>query len=257
MRKSICTETLFQELPFYERFQAVREAGFEHLEFWSWEDKDVGRVADLLGQHRLRLASLSGDRPHSLILPEERGPYLDYLARSLAVAGRLGCRHIVLHSNGIEGGRVTSDGSGTSYARKVASMTRTLTEAARLAETAGVLLVLEALSNRSLPGYFLTGTAESADIVRVVGSPYLKILYDIWHMQQMEGDLVRHLTECFDVLGYVHIGDAPERQEPGTGEINFDRIMRTLAGLGYDGVLGFELYPSGSSAACCELLRRL
>ena len=255
MKKSICIEKIFLEVPFYDRFKLVKDAGFDYVEFWTWEDKDLDRVVALLKEYRLQVASISGDKIFSLIINEERKQYLDYLAKSLQGALRLDCKHIVVHSNGIDKGKVTNDGSTLSYAKKVASMTRTLGEAARLAEDAGVTLVLEAVNTYSMPGYFLNTTVEAGDIVRVIGSPNLKILYDIWHMQQMEGNMVNHLTRYIDVLGYVHIGDAPERHEPGTGEINFERIKRTLKTLGYDGVFGFELVPSDSSVRCCEMLK--
>lgn len=255
MKKSICIEKIFLEVPFYERFQRVKEAGFEYVEFWTWEDKDVDRVADLVRKHELKVASISGDKLFSLIINEEREQYLEYLARSLKVAQTLKCAHVVIHSNGIDKGKVTHDGAGIGYAKKIASMTRTLGRAAKMAEEAGVTLVLEAVNTYSIPGYFLSRTVEAGDIVRVIGSPNLKILYDIWHMQQMEGNMVHYLTQYIDVLGYVHIGDAPERHEPGTGEINFDRIKRTLKSIGYDGVFGFELVPSESSAKCCEILK--
>jgi hydroxypyruvate isomerase len=255
MKKSICIEKIFLELPFYERFKPVKDAGFDYLEFWTWEDKDIGKVVGLLNQYDLQVVSISGDRMFSPIIAEERGQYLEYLAESLRVAQRLKCKHVVVHSNGIDKGKVTNDGSTLSYAKKIASMTRTLGEAARLAEDAGLTLVVEAVNTYTMPGYFLNNTVEAGDIVRVIGSPNLKILYDIWHMQQMEGNMVRYLTQYIDVLGYVHIGDAPERHEPGTGEINFDRIKRTLKSLGYDGVFGFELVPSESSVKCCEILK--
>lgn len=255
MKKSICIEKIFLEVSFYERFKCVKDAGFEYVEFWTWEDKDVDRVIALLGEHNLKVASISGDRIYSLIINEERGQYLEYLAKSLGVAQRLKCKHVVVHSNGIDKGKVTNDGSTLSYAKKVASMTRALGEAARLAEDAGVTLVLEAVNTYSMPGYFLNTTMEAGDIVRVVGSPNLKILYDIWHMQQMEGNMVYFLTRYIDVLGYVHIGDAPERHEPGTGEINFNKIKAVLKSLGYDGMFGFELVPAGSSVQCCEILK--
>ena len=255
MKKSICIEKIFLEVPFYERFKLVKDAGFDYVEFWTWEEKDLDKVVALLKEHHLQVASISGDKIFSLIINEERRQYLDYLAKSVQVALRLDCKHIVVHSNGIDKGKVTNDGATLSYAKKVASMTRTLGEAARLAEQAGVTLVLEAVNTYSMPGYFLNTTVEAGDIVRVVGSPHLKILYDIWHMQQMEGNMVHYLTQYIDVLGYVHIGDAPERHEPGTGEINFERIKRTLATLGYEGVFGFELVPSESSVKCCEILK--
>jgi len=255
MKKSICIEKIFLEVPFYDRFKCVKDAGIDYVEFWTWEDKDIDRVIALQKEHDLGVASISGDRMFSLIVSEEREQYLAYLAKSLKAAQRLSCKHVVVHSNGIDKGKVTNDGSGLSYAKKVASMTRTLGEAARLAEEAGVILVLEAVNTYTMPGYFLNTTLEAGDIVRVVGSPNLKILYDIWHMQQMEGNMVRYLTQYIDVLGYVHIGDAPERHEPGTGEINFDRIKQTLKSLGYDGIFGFELVPSESSVKCCEILK--
>jgi len=255
MKKSICIEKIFLEVPFYERFKLVRDAGFEYLEFWTWEDKDIDKVVALLKQYDLKVASISGDKMFSPIINEEREQYLEYLAKSLKAAQILTCENVVVHSNGIDKGKVTNDGSTISYAKKVASLTRTLGEAAKMAEEAGVTLVLEAVNTYTMPGYFLNTTVEAGDIVRVIGSPNLKILYDIWHMQQMEGNLIYFLTQYIDVLGYVHIGDAPERHEPGTGEINFDRIKRTLKSLGYDGVFGFELVPFESSMKCCEILK--
>ena len=255
MKKSICIEKIFLEVPFYERLKLVRDAGFDYVEFWTWEDKDLDKLLGLLKEYRLMVASISGDKLFSPILNEERAPYLEYLARSIQAARRLNCQHLVIHSNGIDKGKVTTDGAGTSYAKKIASMTRTLGEAARMAEAAGVVLVLEAINTYSMPGYFLNTTVVAGDIVRVIGSPALKILYDTWHMGQMEGNMVHFLTEYRDVLGYIHIGDVPERHEPGTGEINFDKVKRTLQALEYDGIFGFELVPSESSVKCCEMLK--
>lgn len=255
MKKSICIEKIFLEVPFHDRFKLVKDAGFDYVEFWTWEDKDLDKVLGLLKEYQLKVASISGDRLFSPILNEEREKYLEYLAKSIQAARRLDCRHLVIHSNGIDKGKVTTDGAGTSYAKKIASMTRTLGEAARMAEAAGVVLVLEAVNTNSMPGYFLNTTVVAGDIVRVIGSPALRILYDTWHMGQMEGNMVHFLTEYRDVLGYIHIGDVPERHEPGTGEINFDKIKRTLQAVGYDGVFGFELVPSESSVKCCEMLK--
>ena len=201
------------------------------------------------------MASISGDRKYSAIINEERGDFLAYPAETIEVAKSLACRHLVIHSNAIdEEGNMTT-GAEIGYAKKIASLTRTVYEAAALAEAAGITLVLEAVNNISRPGYFMTTTVVSGDIARVVGSPYVKILYDVWHMQQMEGNLVYHLREYSDVLGYVHIADAPERQEPGTGEINFDRIKKVLKELRYDGIFGFEFDPSQSSAKAIEVIK--
>lgn len=244
MKKSICIEKFFLEYDFYDRFKCVADLGIEYVEFWTWPGLDIPRIKGLLQQCNLKIASISGDKLLTPFVLEEREGYLEYLAQSIEVAKELNCTNLVLHSNGMEKGIVFNDGSKIGLTKKIASMTRTFMEAAALAEKAGVTLLLEAVNNNSVPHYFVTRTQDSGDIARVVGSPNFKILYDIWHMQQMEGNMVRNITEYIDVIGYIHIGDCPERHEPGTGEINFSKIKQTLDKLGYDGIYGLELVPS-------------
>lgn len=139
---------------------------------------------------------------------------------------------------------------------KLYSAALTAQDAAKLAEEAGVKLVLEAVNNISKPGYYMTTSRFTGNLCKVVGSPNLKILCDIWHMQQMEGNMVTNLRKYGDVLGYIHVGDCPERHEPGTGEINFDKIKHVVCDeLGLDVVWGFELDPEISSADCVEKLK--
>jgi len=245
MKKSICIEKFFREVDFYDRFDCVGELNIEYVEFWYWSTRDIARIKALCQKNNLKIASMSGDKLYSPIINEERKLYLGYLKESLDRAKELGCENLVVHSNGMdENGNITCEGSNNHYEKKIASMTRTFCEAAKLAENAGVTLVFEAVNTFTKPGYFVHQTHVSGDIARVVDSPNFKVLYDIWHMQQMEGNIVRTLTEYIDVLGYIHIGDVPERNEPGTGEINFSRIKRTLDELGYNGIYGLELEPS-------------
>ena len=248
MKKSICIEKFFREVDFYDRFQCVADLGIEYAEFWTWPGKDIHKIKNICQTNNLKIASISGDKTFTPFVLEEREKYLDYLAESIIVAKTLGCKNLVIHSNGMENGVVFNDGLKIGMAKKIACMTRTFMEAARIAEKENVTLVLEAVNNISVPNYFLTKTQDSGDIARVIGSPNFKILYDIWHMQQMEGNIVRNLTEYIDVIGYIHIGDCPERHEPGTGEINFNRVKDTLNTLGYDGIYGLELEPSLTSS---------
>lgn len=255
MKKSLCIEKIFLEVDFYDRFQCVADAGFAYVEFWNWHDKDIPRIASLCASLGLTVASISGDFRYTPFVLEERERYLEYLAQSIDIAAGLGCKNIVVHSNGMDKGVVFNDGRGISMVKKVASMARTFTEGAALAEKAGITLVLEAVNNISVPDYFITRTRDSGDLARAIDSPHFKILYDIWHMQQMEGNLVRTITEYRDVIGYVHIGDTPERHEPGTGEVNFDCIKKTFLDIGYDGIWGFELVPSVPSPESARLLQ--
>jgi len=248
MKKSICIEKIFLEVDFYDRFKCVRDAGFDYVEFWSWESKDLKKINELCKQYNLKIASISGDKLYSPIIFEERQLYLDYLARSIEAAKFMNVKFLVIHSNAInEFGKISNPANDISYTKKVVTLTSTLIEAAKMAEESDVVLVIESLNTFTQPGNFLTRTEDSGDIVNVINSPNLKILYDIWHMQQMEGNIVYYLTKYSNVLGYIHIADNPGRHEPGTGEINFDIVKRTLDELDYDGFFGFELVPTSTS----------
>lgn len=256
MKKSICIEKIFLEYDFYDRFAKVAEAGFQYVEFGYWPGRDIARIKSECTKHGLTVTAFSADFKASLIVPEDRAEFLDYIEKSIETAKELGCKNLVIHSQAMDDkGLFTHDGSDLSEPVKLYSAALTAQDAARLAEKAGVTLVLEAVNNISKPGYYMTTSAFTGTLCQVVGSPNLKILYDIWHMQQMEGNMVTNLRKYADVLGYIHVGDCPERHEPGSGEINFDKIKQVVCNeLGLDIIWGFELDPEISSADCVQKL---
>ena len=128
----------------------------------------------------------------------------------------------------------------------------------RRAEKAKVTLLLEALNTRvDHPGNFLSSTRQAAELAGPMESPWIKILYDIYHMQIMEGNIIDTLRKYIDLIGYIHIADVPGRHEPGTGEINFPNVMIALRELGYDGFVGFELSPLQEPGKAASLLLAL
>lgn len=257
MKKSICIEKLFVDLPFYDRFAKVREAGFDYIEFGSWEQHDIKRIQALLEENGLKLGCFSGDKDYNLIDPAHRKEFMEYFKRSMDTAHFLGCENLVLHSNALaEEGRMCTAGNELNDRTKIACATRNLLECARIAEEGGITLQLEPVSTYAKPGYYMTTSDSAADIIRVVDSPNLKLLYDIYHMQLMEGDLVNTLRKNVDILGYIHIGDVPGRHEPGTGEINYGCLKKVLVEeLGFDGIFAFELSPLTTMEACLEAMR--
>ena len=256
MKKSICIEKLFIDLPFYDRFAKTRETGFDYIEFGSWEQHDVKKIKELLDRYQLKLGCFSGDKDYNLIDPAHCREFIEYLKRSVEVAHDLNCENLVLHSNALaEEGRMCTAGNELNDRTKIACAAKNLVRAAEIAEDAGITLQLEPVSTYSKPGYYMSTSASAADIIRVVDSPNLKLLYDVFHMQLMEGDLVNTIRKNADIIGYVHIGDAPDRHEPGTGEINYDCIKRLLIEeLGYDGIFAFELSPLTTLEACVEAM---
>jgi hydroxypyruvate isomerase len=259
IKKSVCIEMLFTEVPFEDRFRLAGEFGFDYIEFWSWKDKDVRRIKELCRMHDLKVASFSGDQDFSMIDEHQMEDYAAFVDLSIETARFLDCGHLVIHSNALgENGRVINDYSELSYDKKNAVMSEALRRLAPRAAAAGIILVLEPLNTLvDHEGNFLSFTREAAELVRFVNSSHLKILYDIYHMQIMEGNLIATLEEYIDAIGYIHIADVPGRHEPGTGEINFANVMKTLDALKYNGIIGFELTPAENSEKAVRSIKQL
>ncbi|MBC2838391.1 hydroxypyruvate isomerase family protein [Robiginitalea sp. SC105] len=123
---------------------------------------------------------------------------------------------------------------------QTASVVESLRQAADILEPHGLVMVLEPLNFRDHPGMFLSGSAQAYEICRAVNSPACKILFDIYHQQIQEGNLIPNIGACWDEIAYFQIGDNPGRKEPTTGEINYANVFRYLLGRGYNGILGME-----------------
>ncbi len=195
-QKSACIETLYTELPFLERFSAARADGFEFVEFWSWTDKDLAAVKAAADAAGVGISGFNGDAELSLIDPAQKTAYKAFLRRSLDAAMGIGARSVTVHSNGLgEGGRVLCPYDDLSDAVKLCTMFDTLKIAAEWAEACGVRINLEPLNvTTDHPGNFLRHTRTAAELTRLIGSPYLKVLYDVYHMQLNEGSLCDHIA---------------------------------------------------------------
>ena len=245
LKKCACIETLYTELPFLDRFRAAKDDGFDFVEFWSWEDKDLDAIRAAARQAGIGIAGFNGDAVLSLVDSAQKADYLAYLRRSLEAAKRVGARSLTIHSNGLgEGGVVLNAYPELSHTVKLCAMFDTLRDCAKLAEESGIRMHLEALNIvTDHPGNFLQTTRMAAELTRLIGSPMLKILYDAYHMQLNEGNLCGNIRAYGDQIGHVHIADAPGRHEPGTGEINYRTVYACLEEVGYNGLLGYELFP--------------
>lgn len=121
---------------------------------------------------------------------------------------------------------------------QTANVIETLRRGAEIFEPHGLVMVLEPLSDT--PDLFLRTSDQTYEICKAVDSPSCKILYDIYHMQRNDGNLIPNLDACWDEIAYIQIGDNPGRNEPGTGEINYQNIFKHIYEKNYDGILGME-----------------
>lgn len=243
--KSVCIDSMYLEFSFLQRFAAAKKDGFGFVEFWSWTDKDLDAVKTAAQNAGIGISGFNGDADLSLIDPEHQGRYLEFLRKSVDAAAKIGARSVTIHSNALgDQGVVVNHYTELSDTVKLCSIYDGLLKCAEIAEQSGISMNLEALNiTTDHVGNFLRHTSDAAEMTRLIGSPKLKILYDVYHMQLNEGSLSDNISAFVDQIGHVHVADAPGRHEPGTGEINYSHIFAHLEEVGYRGLIGYELFP--------------
>ena len=235
---------LFTEVPLIERFGRARAAGFRAVEVQFLGDTPVDRVREELDRHELALALLNfdvgefrgGDRGY-LNDPAQADRWQRALDEGLEAARRLG----VTRMNAMAGNLLPSVPERVQHE----TIGESLRKAAPAAAAAGVTIVTEALNRFDHPRYALTTSAAALEMLRRMNQPNVKLQYDTYHMQRMEGNLTETVTKNLQWIGHIQVADVPGRHEPGTGEINFPFFLRAIAAAGYAGFIGLEYVPSG------------
>ena len=161
-----------------------------------------------------------------------RKEFLDYINKAVSVAKRVNAKWMTVVPGHLD---LRQD---ISY--QTANVVETLKQASNLLEPHGLVMVLEPLNFRDHPGLFLKESPQAYEICKSVDSPSCKILFDIYHQQIQEGNLIPNIESCWDEIEYFQIGDNPGRNEPTTGEINYINVFKYIHSKGYDGILGME-----------------
>jgi hydroxypyruvate isomerase len=223
-------------------------AGADAVGYWPWYDTELETVLDAAADEGVAVAYLSGGSQHvdgpefPLTDPAVREEAVAELRRAVTVAADADSTFL----NVIPGRRRDRLDPAVQHN----AIVRSLREVAGDAERAGVTLLVEPVNTRvDHPGIYLTSSYEGYEIVEAVDSPNVRLLYDVYHQQITEGNLVANLRCHVDEIGHVHVGDVPGRHEPGTGEINYPNVFEALAEAGYDGYVGCEFVPTGSPEA--------
>ncbi|MFK5956125.1 MAG: TIM barrel protein [Planctomycetota bacterium] len=237
------------EIPFTERLARAADLGFQYFEFWPWRGKDLNALERAMRETKMSatqftawgfVPGMNDVKNHAAVLKE--------IEASCQVAQRLGVPMMT-----VVGG---NDQPGMSAKQMFANITEALKRAAPIAARYGVMLILEPMNVRvDHKGHCLHGSADGLRICREVNSPWVKLNWDLYHMQISEGDLCGHLREGYDQIGYIQLADHPGRREPGTGEIAYGRVMKELWELGYRKPVGVECYPSEDAEKSAARLR--
>jgi hydroxypyruvate isomerase len=258
----VCTDLVFSGWDTQKALDAVAAAGVPAIEFWGWRDKDIDAIAERARRHRLQIAAMSLDPAVRILDGDAVAEFLTSIEESLETAKRIGCRRLVVHVQQVPMGsgpsRLHDPAREPVLKTQRRNIAAALKRAAPLAEAAGVVLMLEPLNILvDHAGYCLSCSGDGAEVLRDVNSPAVKLLFDIYHMQIGEGNLIANLTANVDLLAHLHVADVPGRHEPGTGEIDFPNVLAAVRTAGYEGCVGMEMAPTGDPVSAIKNTARM
>ena len=234
MDVSVCTDMVCPQWDTAEAIARLAPLGVRYIEFWGWQNKDLAAVCTACERYGVQVAAIC-TAAFDLTDPAHRSEYLDGLRRSIPAAQQLGCPVLIT--------QVGPD-HGTPREAQHRSIAEGLTAAAQLLRGTGVTLAIEPLNLRTdHPGYYLSSSDEAFALVREVGCPEVRVLFDIYHQQVTEGDILAHVLPDLDCIAHFHAAGCPGRHELESGELAYPRLLRRIADAGYTGCVGLEYAP--------------
>jgi len=241
MQYSLCIDSIYPKENLEEKLTRIKQAGFKFIEFWDWRDKDF----ELIINSGLKVSNFSGNRISSLTL-DNKEKVIQEVNASIDAAKKLKCDRIMLLSDILEG-----DGSvkinSISSEKKLLRLYDNLRVLVEVAKKRDIMLVIEPLNSlKDHKNYFLDNFPITLELIQSIDSEHLKILYDIYHMQIMEGNVLETLQKYHQFIGYIHVANVPYRCEPWTGELDFKFILKELSKV-YSGFVGFEFFVKEKS----------
>jgi hydroxypyruvate isomerase len=237
---SVMLWTIYRDLPFEARLEKVAAAGYHAVElvneFKGWKQSDFANARRKKQELKIEFDATAGVW-HTLADASDREAFLKSVRDFVPTLQELECSRLILQTGNVVPG-LTAD-------QMRANCTETLKRGGEVAAGNGIELLVENIDPEENPKYFLTSGAEGFEIMRAVDHPNVKFLYDFFHEQIAEGNLIEKLVKNIELVGLVHIADVPGRHEPGTGEINYENIFRKLGELNYSRFVAMEYKPTG------------
>jgi len=252
MKLSVRVEPLFPDMPLPRQMEQVAAAGYDAYEFGDWRAQDPKQIVPLQNKLKLACACIVGNRSVNpvgmgLCDPTERDGFLAEIRASYEAALRFETKRIVVLS-GFRAPGMTREAQHD-------SIVEGLKRAHDIVAPGGVTMLVEPINTLAKieplnpkgdnhSRYYLDKTAEAFAITDKVQSPFVKILFDIYHVQIMEGNLIVTIRENIHSIDHFHVGDVPGRHEPGTGEIHYENVFRAIHETGFRGYVAMEYVPS-------------
>ena len=247
---------LWQDLDPYERFEAAAAAGFPHVEMLFPHELDADRLASTLDDLDLAMVVFdpaagdwAGGERGLLALPGREDEFAATLREAIKLATRIGTSKL----NALVGIPPATVSSDQAHHTAMANLNR----AAPLVREAGITLLVEAINNVDIPGYWASTVATAADLVQTVNDSSVRLQLDQYHAAMAGEDALDCLRTFLPLVAHVQIADVPGRHEPGTGSQPIGDFLRELDRLGYDGFVGLEYRPLVDTASSLEWMRTM
>ena len=234
MKISVCVDALYQGEDVFESLEKLKTSGCYAFEFWSWWDKDIEKLKQVKESLGMTVTTFC-TKFISLVDSGQREAYIKGLQESIVVAKKLGCKQLI-----------TQTGNDTKEDRdkQKNELILGLKACVPILEANDITLLVEPLNTRvDHKGYYLHSSDEAFDIMDQVGSKHVKVLFDIYHQQIMEGDIISRIRGNIDKIGHFHVAGVPGRHELYDGELNYPFIFEEIDRLGFEGYIGFEYFP--------------
>lgn len=230
---------LNKEMTIPQRLELIAEHGFDAVEYNGLlnhplnEVEEIRKKLDSLGlEMGIFVANPGGWKTAGLVDAKQRDNFLAEIKKTIEYHKVIGNKSVTtLTGNAVP---------GLSRSAQRRSAIEGLKRAADMLEKTDLALVIEPLNHIDHPGFFMTHSDELAEIIAAVNNKHVRILFDFYHLQVTEGNLIRNFREHLDLIGYVQTGDVPGRKEPGTGEINYRNVFKAVHDAGYRGIVGME-----------------
>jgi hydroxypyruvate isomerase len=237
---------LWTELDPYERFAAAARNGFRHVEMLFPHELDGDRLVATLHEHQLEMVlfdpapgNWAGGERGVLCLPGREPEFMQSIHDAIALAKRLGTKRL----NALAG--IVPPAMSRDTATEVAAAN--IRAAAPLIERAGLVLMVESINGVDMPGYLLDTVDKAADLVRAAGSESVRLQFDQYHCAMSGGNAIEEFRRYAPLIRHVQIADVPGRHQPGTGQQPIEAFLDELDKLGYDGFVGLEYRPQGTT----------
>ena len=260
MKFAFSLEMLYTELAFMKKMPEAKKDGVKIIELWDWKDKDIKILIQQLKSLDMQVSNFSGNRQYGMIDPDEREKFIEEIGESAKVAKKIRCPNLLLLVQKLE-----ADNSGKMPTQKLTmrqmeeSIVESGKEAGKIADELNLNFVIEPLNDvLDHPNYVLTSSSKAVDIIKAIDHPRVKLLYDIYHMAMQGEDVIQSIKNNINYIGYFHIADKPGRNEPGTAEIDYPKIISLLKDLNYQGMIAFEYMPAnGDTKRSIHSIRKI